>query len=148
MSVQRTPIRERNRWQRAWDWYTDFWFRTFLVTAGALVAIGVVIALVVGHGETTNTSCKDAQPYVSLLDSLDGHRLTGHDVARLHAAAPHLQKASDDAVGSAKPVIAQAAQLAASAQIGQRLDSRAVSGRYDDVCDFSGGGGGKPGGGL
>lgn len=138
MTGQQATISERTRLQRGWDWYTSLGLGAWLLAGGSLVVAGLVIAVVVGHGDTPSSACDDGAPYVALINRYDGDSLTSHQAARLRSATPHLQAASDSAVGTPRSVLAEAARIAASARAGQQFDAGAVDGRFRSVCDFSG----------
>jgi hypothetical protein len=136
----------RSRWKLAWDWYASLGFGTWLLTAGILAGAALVVAVVVGHGSSPNTACRDSATSVTVINRYDGHRLTAHGAAELHRAGDRLESASRSAIGATKSVLAEAAQVAGSAKAGQRFDAGPVGGRYDGVCNFAGGGEGKAGG--
>jgi hypothetical protein len=140
VSVEQVPITFRSRLQRPWDWYIDLGFGAWLLALGVLTATCLVIAVLVGHGDTKNTACGDAEKYVALIDSYDGKTLTAPQVARLRVGATHLQAASAEAVGAPKRVLAEAAGVASLAREGRRFDGRFVPGRFASVCEFGGGG--------
>lgn len=141
MSAEQVPITFRSRLRRPWDWYTDLGFGAWLLALGVLAVTCLVIAVLVGHGDTKNTACGDAQKYLALIERYDGKTLTTPQVARLRLGATHLQAASAEAVGAPKRVLAEAAGVASMARQGRRFDAGFVPGRFASVCEFGGGGG-------
>jgi hypothetical protein len=131
------PRRIASRLRLVWDWYTDLGFGGWVLSGGVLVAIAFGVSLTVGHGESTDTACDDAQPYVQVINQYDGKVLNPHQAALLQNAATQLQADADDAVGHKKQVLAYAAQIAGAASSGAEFDGAFAYGRFQDACDFS-----------
>lgn len=89
--VEPPANRPASRLRLFWDWYTDLGFGGWVLTGGVLIALALATSLVVGHGDSSHSSCQAAQPYEALIDQYDGRLLTARQASRLHDASTHLQ---------------------------------------------------------
>lgn len=137
-----TTVPERrsvgSRLRLGWDWYTDLGFGAWVIGVVVVLALGLGIAVLVGHGESRDTSCSDASSYASLMARYDDTRLTAPQAARLQKAVAPLQAASESANGQTRRVLAEMAQVAGTATAGQTFDAGFAPGRFQSVCDYSG----------
>lgn len=131
-----TPPSRRLR--LAWDWYTDLGFGSWLIAGGVLIVTVLVIAVIVGHFDSADTSCATAKNYASILNRYNGTRLTEQQAAQLHRASSRLQAVATDAPGGERrQALIVAAQVASTAQAGARFDAGGIAGQLASVCDFS-----------
>jgi hypothetical protein len=132
-----------------WDRFTDLGQGSWLLGLGLVVAVGLGVALYVGHGDTGASACRTADPTVRSVLALDGQpSLTSSQTNQLHADSTLLAAAAKDAAGETRTVLEYVAGVAGDAQEARPFDAGFTQGKFDSVCSFSrtgAGGGGNRG---
>jgi hypothetical protein len=122
-----------------WDYLKDLGNGAWLLIAGGVVVVVLVVAVIQGRSGPDQQPCDQAEQHMNTISRLSqSGRLSQVEAAQLHNAAAQLGAIGRTAVSDEKRAINNAAAAAAGAQAGQPFNAVEILDEFDAACPHGG----------